>query len=290
MSKLLQPFFSKVYVSTKAFSIVFPLYYCLPIFLPTVTAAGYPNPLPCTGICTNAHDPTLIRRNDGTYFRFSTGGGIAVHAALHIQGPWTFNGNVLHNGSKINKTGNQDLWAPDVAKFESSYYLYYSAGSFGSQDSAIGVATSTTMDPGSWVDLGSTGIESVAGSEFNAIDGNLQFANGKAYMNFGSFWSDLYQIEMTVPPAKTAKSVTLATHIAFVPTPPQAQEAAFGFQHGDYYYLFFSVGSCCRYDKSRPAAGDEYKIQACQSTSISGPFVCILPGFKRNLLTCGDVG
>ncbi|KAI4253628.1 MAG: hypothetical protein L6R42_007512, partial [Xanthoria sp. 1 TBL-2021] len=124
---------------------------------------------------------------------------------------------------------------------ESTYYLYYSVGSFGSQDSAIGVATSTTMDVGSWTDLGSTGVESLAGSKFNAIDGNLQSANAKLYMNFGSFWSDVFQVEMTAAPTKIAEAVTSATQIAFVPTPPQAQEAAFGYQYGDYHYLFFSV-------------------------------------------------
>lgn len=236
-------------------------------------ANGYSDPLSCSGICTNAHDPSLVRRDDGIYFRFSTGGKVAVHTAPSIQGPWTYNGAALPNGSKINKTGNQDLWAPDVAKVESNYYLYYSVGSFGSQDSAIGVATSMTMDVGSWTDLGSTGVESVAGSKYNAIDGNLQSANAKLYMNFGSFWSDLFQVEMTAAPTKMAEAVTSATQIAFVPTPPQAQEAAFGYQYGDYHYLFFSVGSCCRYDLGMPSAGDEYKIQACRSTSVSGPFV-----------------
>ncbi|KAL8846347.1 MAG: hypothetical protein Q9221_008558 [Calogaya cf. arnoldii] len=240
----------------------------------SLTASAYSNPLPCSGICTNAHDPSLIRRDDGTYFRFSTGGKIAIHTAPSIQGPWTYKGAALPNGSKTSKAGNQDLWAPDVARFDSTYYLYYSVGSFGSQDSAIGVVTSTTMDVGCWTDHGSTGVESIAGSKFNAIDGNLQSANGKTYMNFGSFWSGLFQVEMTAPPTTTiAEAITSATQIAFVPTPPQAQEAAFGYQYNDYYYLFFSVGSCCRYDIGKPAAGKEYKIQVCRSTSVSGPFI-----------------
>ncbi|KAL8711940.1 MAG: hypothetical protein Q9220_003636 [cf. Caloplaca sp. 1 TL-2023] len=238
----------------------------------SATADGYARPLPCSGICTNAHDPSLVRREDGTYFRFSTGGGVQVHTASSVQGPWTYNGTALPSGSIINNIGNKDLWAPDVTKVKSTYYLYYSVGSWASQDSAIGVATSNTMDTDSWTDLGSTGVESVPGNDFNAIDGNLQFANGTMYMNFGSFWADLFQVEMTAIPTAIAKAVTSATQIAFVPTPPQAQEAAFGFQYGDFYYLFFSVGSCCKYDVVKPAAGDEYRIQVCRSTSVSGPF------------------
>ncbi|KAL8953362.1 MAG: hypothetical protein Q9222_000789 [Ikaeria aurantiellina] len=253
------------------------MYFALLISLVTsvvsITAYAYPKPLSCSGICTNAHDPSLIRRDDGTYFRFSTGGGIQIHTAPSVQGPWAYNSSALHHGSKIDKPGNQDLWAPDVAKVGSTYYLYYSVGSFSSQDSAIGVATSNTMEVNSWTDLGTIGVESTAGSDYNAIDGNLQSANGKFYMNFGSFWSDLFQIEMNPTPTMIAEAFTSATQVAFVPTPPQAQEAAFGYQHGEFYYLFFSVGSCCRYDVAKPAAGDEYKIQTCRSTSVSGPFV-----------------
>ena len=244
-------------------------------------ADPYPNPMLCSGVCTNAHDPSLVRRDDGTYFRFSTGGLIAVHTAPSIQGPWSYNGTALSNVSTINKAGNEDLWAPDVVKVGSTYFLYYSVTSFASQDSAIGVATSVTMDAGSWIDLGSTGVESVTGSKFNAVDGNLQSANGKLYMNFGSFWYDLFQIEMTATPTTAAKAVTSATQIAFVPTPPQAQEAAFGYKYGDYYYLFFSVGSCCRYDLDRPAPGKEYKIQVCRSRWVSGPFVSLLNVLNR---------
>jgi arabinan endo-1,5-alpha-L-arabinosidase len=39
----------------------------------SASADAYANPLSCSGTCTNAHDPSLVRRDDGTYFRFSTG-------------------------------------------------------------------------------------------------------------------------------------------------------------------------------------------------------------------------
>ncbi|KAG2885665.1 hypothetical protein PC117_g25540, partial [Phytophthora cactorum] len=41
-------------------------------FLNAVTGA-YVNPEKCSGVCVNTHDPSIIRRADGTYFRFSTG-------------------------------------------------------------------------------------------------------------------------------------------------------------------------------------------------------------------------
>lgn len=82
-------------------------------FISLLSAAfvnGYANPMTCTGVCTNAHDPALIRRDDGTYFRFSTGGKIAIHSAPAITGPWTYKGAVVPNGSIINKAGKDDLW------------------------------------------------------------------------------------------------------------------------------------------------------------------------------------
>lgn len=72
---------------------------------------GYADPLACSGTCTNAHDPSIIRRSsDGTYFRFSTGGKIAVHTASTLLGPWTYKGAALPSGSSINLAGNTDLW------------------------------------------------------------------------------------------------------------------------------------------------------------------------------------
>lgn len=76
-----------------------------------IAVHGYANPMICKGICNNTHDPALIRRPDGTYYRFSTGGKIAVHTAPAITGPWSYQGAAIPAGSKINLAGNQDLWA-----------------------------------------------------------------------------------------------------------------------------------------------------------------------------------
>ena len=77
----------------------------------TTQVYGYANPLACSGTCTNTHDPSIIRRaSDGTYFRFATGGGIAIHKASSVQGPWTYQGYALASGSTINNSGSDDMW------------------------------------------------------------------------------------------------------------------------------------------------------------------------------------
>jgi arabinan endo-1,5-alpha-L-arabinosidase len=246
---------------------------------PVVSA--YANPQACSGVCNNAHDPSVIRRqSDGTYFRFSTGNKVAIHTAPSLSGPWTYKCAMLPSGSSIQLAGNQDLWAPDVVQVGSTYYVTYSVSAFGDNNSGIGLATSTTMDCGSFKDLGTTGVESRDGDNYNAIDSQI-FKDGNNYqMNFGSFWSNLYQISMANPPLKSTGS---KRQLSFEPAGTHPEEAAYMVKNGNYYYLFYSVGSCCGYDTNRPAAGAEYKIKVCRSSSATGSFV------SRNLIVMHTV-
>lgn len=158
-----------------------------------------------------------------------------------------------------------------MQKVGDTYIMYYSVSTSGSQNSAIGYATSSTMEYGSWTDHGATGIKSDSSKTYNAIDANLiADQSGNYYMNFGSFWGDIYQAKMNSAATKVAAS---AYQIAFNSTGSQALEGSFMYYRSGYYYLFFSSGACCGYTTSLPAQGEEYKIFVCRSTSVSGPFV-----------------
>ncbi|KAL5354967.1 putative arabinan endo-1,5-alpha-L-arabinosidase A [Aspergillus floccosus] len=239
---------------------------------PLLAAAvhGYASPGACSGAC-NIHDPSLIRReSDGKYFRFSTGNKISYASASSIKGPWTTIGSMLPDGSSINLAGKDDLWAPDAQIVNGVYHVYYSVSTFGSQNSAIGLATSSSMDAGTWTDHGTTGIQSSSSKNYNAIDGNLFNDGGTYYMSFGSFWGDIFQAPMNSAATKVASS---SYNIAYDPSGTHAVEGAYLYKYGNYYYLFYSWGICCGYDTSRPAAGQEYKIKVCRSTSATGNFV-----------------
>lgn len=149
--------------------------------------------------------------------------------------------------------------------------MYYSVSTFGSQESAIGYATSDTMEAGSWADGGSTGIQSTTGEAFNAIDGALIQSGSSYSMNFGSFWGDIYQVAMNG--AATASSGTNYVQLAYNSSGSHAVEGSYMYYRSDYYYLFFSSGVCCGYDATKPAPGAEYRIHVCRSQSVSGPFV-----------------
>lgn len=47
-------------------------------------ASAYPDPGSCSGDCW-AHDPCMIKRSDGTYFRFNTGSEIGIWTASAIS-------------------------------------------------------------------------------------------------------------------------------------------------------------------------------------------------------------
>lgn len=69
----------------------------------------YPDPEPCRGNCSWIHDPS-IWYEDGTYWRFSTSGNIAVATAPSLGGPWRYQGALLHAGTDIFVSGGQDIW------------------------------------------------------------------------------------------------------------------------------------------------------------------------------------
>lgn len=237
--------------------------------------AQWPNPLPCTGVCNNTQDPALIQRSsDGTWFRFATSKGIPIHTSPNLTGPWTYQGDVLPNGSSIDLPGNDDLWGPDVTLIGDTYYLYYSVSTLASHTSAIGVTTSSVLDSGSWTDHGQI-VNSEPGDPFNAIDGNLLLTDDDdALLTFGSYWNGIFQVQL----ANETKEVdmgkaTIDNLAALTGSWLPYIEGAYLFKWDKYYYLFFSVGICCAHNFFVPPPGQEYKIKVCRSTSPSSDFV-----------------
>lgn len=72
-------------------------------------ARGQADPGECSGECW-AHDPALVRRDDGVYFRFNTGSKIQILKSSSISGPWVNQGSAIPAGSSINLPGKDDLW------------------------------------------------------------------------------------------------------------------------------------------------------------------------------------
>ena len=87
--------------------------------------------------------------------------------------------------------GAVDPWAPDVSFFAGRWHVYYAVSTFGAKRSAIGVATSPTLDPArcryGWTDEGVV-VTSSDTTDYNAIDPNVFIDGaGTPWLDFGSF-------------------------------------------------------------------------------------------------------
>lgn len=228
------------------------------------------------------HDPVMAVSGDTTYL-FSTGNGISVFASTD-----RINWRVLDPVFKNAPQWAVDLipgykghtWAPDIIYYEGRYHLFYSCSTFGKNRSAIGHATSLTLNPDApdfgWTDHGLV-VESVPGrDQWNAIDPNIIVdEEGIPWMVFGSFWSGIKLTRLKPDLSGLAypqEWVGLAArhrsdHIADVYAGDGAIEAPFVFRHGEYYYLFVSFDYCCQGENST------YKVMVGRSKKVKGPYL-----------------
>jgi arabinan endo-1,5-alpha-L-arabinosidase len=164
--------------------------------------------------------------------------------------------------------GLRGLWAPDVSYFNGKFHLYYSASTFGSNRSAIGLVTNVTLDPSSkdyaWRDQGKV-IASTRSDDWNAIDPNVVIDEaGRPWLSFGSFWGGIKLIKLD--PATGARADTQVLSIAARPSAGGALEGAFIIHQCGYYYLFVSFDHCCD-------SPWNYNIRVGRSTSVTGDYV-----------------
>ena len=223
------------------------------------------------------HDPALVKGEDGEpWFIYSTGNGQVADGNIQVRRSgdgvdWEYAGEVWQEKPEWLSDavpGVDNLWAPELYEHEGTWYLYYSASTFGKNLSVIALATNTTLDPADpgyeWVDQGQ--VISSKGERFNAIDpGIAEDENGTPWMSFGSFWTGLQLVELEWPTglrADSSEPVTIADRKA----PPNAIEAPYILPHDGKYYLFFSRDFCCQGLEST------YNIAVGRSDSITGPY------------------
>ncbi|KAB1110919.1 family 43 glycosylhydrolase [Micromonospora aurantiaca] len=230
---------------------------------PTTPAPAYPQPGRVTGDI-GVHDPTVVKRPDGTYLVAHTGDGIALKTSAD-RIAFRNAGAVFPGGAPWTTTytgGARNLWAPDLSYRNGRYHLYYSASTFGSNRSAIFLATSTTGNSGSWTHEGLV-VESRTTDDFNAIDPNLTVDDqGRWWLTFGSFWSGIKMI-----PIDPATGRRLGTAMYALANYGPGIEAPVLVKRGAWYYLYVSFDRCCQ------GAASTYRIMVGRSASPTGPFV-----------------
>lgn len=234
-------------------------------------AGAYPDPAPVDGDVVPAPDPSLLIKPaaDGVWEwqLFSTANNTArVSAnrrtfvkeadAIDPKPSWWKN---------FNPNGNS--WAPDVSFAGGKYWMYYAVSSPLSPHSAIGLATSSSGEPGTWTDAGGPILQSpAAGQDYNALDPSafVDYA-GDRWLVFGSYFGGIYVTRLD--PA-TGRPTGAITNVAKgISTLPGAIEGAGVVKHGNAYYLFASYGDCCG------STHDTYHVRVGRATSPTGPYV-----------------
>lgn len=233
------------------------------------------------GDITPVHDPCVIKAGD-TFHLFATGQardatGLLPWRTSKDLVEWKLQGRIFDAIPKWAVEavpGVGGLWAPDISYFNERFHLYYSVSTFGSNDSAIGLVTNETLDPGSrafeWRDEGLV-VSSKRGDDFNAIDPNhVVDAQGDHWLSLGSFWSGIKLFPLDPATGKLRAGETRRYSIAARPAPegaPGAIEAPFMIRREGRYYLFASYDYCCR------GASSSYYVVVGRAKDITGPYL-----------------
>lgn len=232
------------------------------------------------------HDPALVAADDGEpWFVYGTGDvrtGFGAPRVLRsddggvtwadVGTAWDRSGDPAWvRDPDTGVAGVTNYWAPELYRHQDTWYLYYSASTFGSNDSAIGLATGKTLDPSDpeygWEDQGLV-VRSVAGeTHYNAIDpGVVSGADGTPWLFFGSFWGGIQMLPIEWPSGKPADAepVRIASRSGMS---ENMIEAPFVVRRDGWYYLLVSWDKCCS------GVDSTYRIMVGRSRDVTGPYL-----------------
>ncbi|MBR6164824.1 MAG: arabinan endo-1,5-alpha-L-arabinosidase [Clostridia bacterium] len=232
---------------------------------------------PASWGAVNAHDPSIVKGDDGRWYVFSTDASVGdVHrCGIQVRVSddlihWEYLGTAFEDyetqcAEEIRAAGldpakHQGLWAPEAVKAGGQWRLYYSASTFGSTRSAIGMAVSDSL-AGPWTDQGIVvRSDANAVSKPNAIDPCLfTDPSGKQYMTWGSFFGGIWLTALDENGFAEGEPVRIAgfrgcraegSYLIWLP-------------ETEYYYLFLSYGSL----------SSDYNIRVGRSRTVEGPYL-----------------
>ena len=241
----------------------------LAIFICLLTLPCLAQPDPLSGQIF-IHDPSTIVQDHGRYYVFGTRPGIGVRSSADLI-HWTNEPPVFAHPPawtlKVAPGFDGYFWAPDIIHLNGKFYLYYAISAWGKQTSAIGLATSPTLDQGTtnyaWTDAGMV-ISSTNGADFNTIDPSvMQDKDGSLWLAFGSYWKGIYLTPLDAATGLRASTNAPVYHLAR----NDSIEATCLMRHANYYYLFVNWGQCCR------GTNSTYQVRVGRAEKITGPYL-----------------
>ena len=249
--------------------------------LSQLLSSAAPEPLgePESWGARHAHDPTVVRGDDGTWYMFSTdavANATDIPSGVHVRTStdlvsWTFAGTALDGvpAEAFEWTGAPGLWAPEVVRWpgdEPRWHMYYSASTFGSNTSAIGLAVASDL-AGPWEDRGIVVATRAGETTQNAIDAAVTLdRDGTPWLTYGSFFSGIHTLPLD--PA-TGFAATPGDHGTVIArrhrTADTAIEGAYIVYRADEdrYVLFVSYDSLF----------SSYHVRVAVAPEITGPYL-----------------
>lgn len=240
----------------------------LPILLVPLFASA------ATGDDIRTHDPSAIVRDGNRYWVFHTGPGCRTEFSTDLK-TWQRGEPVfpkpLSWWQRDLPESRLDVWAPDVIRIGSEFFLYYSVSVFGKKTSLIGLARNRTLHPGSpdfqWRDEGAV-IETGVPDNFNAIDPAACFdERGRLWLIFGSYWTGIKAVELDPKSGKRIARDSAIHPLAAARPPSTAIEAAYVYRQDTNFFLFVNWGQCCQ------GTNSTYVVGVGRSGAITGPYL-----------------
>lgn len=223
----------------------------------TTDAATYANPVREPVV----PDPTAIRV-DSTYYVFASNQDrevddnerlVPVFASEDLV-DWEYRGEAFETKPDW-KSGH--LWAPEIARYDGRYVLYYSYSLWGDSNPGIGVATADSIE-GPYTDHGRLFLSSEIGVD-NSIDPYFRVEDGTPYLVWGSFHG-IYGVELTPDSLDWKPGTTFLLG-------GRAYEAPTIVEREGYYYLFLSTGACCE------GLNSTYELEVGRAESFVGSYL-----------------
>ena len=149
------------------------------------------------------HDPVMIKEGN-RYYLFTTGYGVSILSSSDLT-TWRIEPSIFEQGPQwamdLIPGFRGHIWAPDVIFYEGRYHVFYSCSAFAKNTSAIGHASTPTLDCKAsnykWTDHGKV-LQSIPFRDmWNAIDPNIIIdEKGTPWMDFGSFWDGIKMVRL----------------------------------------------------------------------------------------------
>ena len=217
------------------------------------------------GVDPNVHDPFLINA-EGRFYLLSTGTGISIHESKNMlewdnvdnskifQKTPKWASDIVSRRPKL-QANMPELWSPSVYYFNNKYHLYSCTGIFGTNDMAIGLATSPTMNPNSpeykWTDQGFVLRSRPRIDDFSAMTSHvITDEKGGRWLLYGGNFGG---VKLGRLDEFTGK-IKLGGGVSSIAARPRANkfevgpvvEGPFLYKNKGFWYLFVSFDNCCK--------------------------------------------